>query len=126
MYIRSALFKRNHRFRVNYKAVEGRPDIYFTRTKVAIFIHGCYWHRHDGCKYGYIPKTNTAFWLAKFEANKKRDIVVYKALLENNVRVLIVWECTVRKIKHNLKAHDEVMEQIENFIFNTNHQYLEI
>ena len=125
-YIRSALFKRNYRFRVNYEAVDGHPDIYFTRTKVAVFVHGCYWHRHDGCKYSYIPKSNVGFWLAKFEANKKRDNLVYEALNRNSIRVLIIWECSVRKMKASIETHNDIMSKIESFIGTGCLQYLEI
>ena len=126
MYVRSALFKRKHRFRVNYKAVEGNPDIYFTRTKVAIFIHGCYWHRHHGCRYAYTPKSNVDFWLAKFEDNKKRDIAAHSALLDSGIRVLIIWECTVKKIQRDPTIHEEVMAQIEDFIQSKTQQILNI
>ena len=126
MYIRSALFKRNHRFRVNYKAVEGHPDIYFTRTKVAIFVHGCYWHRHEKCKYAYTPKSNTDFWLAKFEANKRRDDVVYDVLQKNGTHVLIVWECTIRRMKRDTSIECEIISQIENFIGDITQTFLEI
>ena len=126
MYIRSALFKRNYRFRVNHKAVEGHPDIFFTRVKVAIFVHGCYWHRHEGCKYAYIPKSNTDFWLTKFETNKNRDSVVYEALKQNGVRVLIVWECTIKKMKQSPNAHEEVMSRIDVFLNNEKQSFLEI
>ena len=126
MFIRSALFKRNYRFRVNYKAVAGHPDIYFSRAKVAIFVHGCYWHRHNECKHAYTPKSNADFWLAKFETNKKRDAVVYEMLEKDGIRILIVWECTVKKMKHDTKTHDEVMSQIEGFINDNEQSYQEI
>ena len=116
MYVRSALFRRNHRFRVNCNTVEGHPDIYFTRTRVAIFVHGCYWHRHSDCKYAYTPKSNTEFWLTKFAANMKRDAVVYDVLLNSGIRVLIIWECTVNRIRRDPASHDRVMAQIEAFL----------
>jgi len=126
VYIRSALFKRNFRFRVHYKAVEGRPDIYFPRIKAAIFIHGCYWHRHDGCKYAYTPKSHTDFWLAKFEENKKRDSLVYEKLIQNDIRVLIIWECTVRNMKMNADANFNIMNKLENFIFDNTQTFVQL
>jgi len=126
IFIRSALFSRNFRYRVNYKAVEGHPDIYFTRAKVAIFIHGCYWHRHDGCKFAYVPKSNSDFWLTKFESNTKRDSTVCEALLSAGIRVLIVWECTIRKMKRNTKFYEDSLECIERFISEQNQQFAEI
>jgi len=126
IYIRSALFKRNRRFRVNYKAIEGHPDIYFSKAKVAIFIHGCYWHRHVGCKYACIPKSNSDFWNTKFEANKKRDDVVYEMLQKNGIHVLIVWECTIKKMMCDANVYDKVISQIENFINGRTQPFLEI
>jgi DNA mismatch endonuclease (patch repair protein) len=126
MYIRSALSKRNHRFRVNYKLVEGHPDIYFTRIKVAVFIHGCYWHRHYGCKYAYTPKSNINFWVTKFEINKNRDDAVYEELKNNGVRILIIWECTVNKMKTNIELHNEIISRIEIFLNDNDQLFLEI
>lgn len=125
-YIRSALFKNNFRFRVNYHVIEGHPDIYFTRTKIAIFVHGCYWHRHNGCQYAYTPKSNVDFWLAKFTTNKKRDTVVYETLCNEGVRVLVIWECTVRKMWRDNEIHSAVIAQIEDFILTNSQQYLEL
>lgn len=126
LFIRSELFKRKHRFRVNYSIVEGRPDIYFSRIKVAVFVHGCYWHRHGGCKFAYTPKSNNEFWLSKFSANQKRDGIVNEALLNSGIRVLVIWECSIKKMKNNTCIYNEMMSRIENFIFRENQCYLEI
>jgi DNA mismatch endonuclease (patch repair protein) len=126
MFVRSALFKRNHRFRVNYKEVEGCPDIYFSRAKVAVFVHGCYWHRHMGCKYAYNPKSNIDFWNKKFNSNMKRDSFVYERLSKSGIRVLIIWECSVRNMKNNTDNYNEVITQTEDFIQNNNQQFKEI
>ena len=126
MYLRSILFRKKYRYRVNYKAIEGHPDIYFTRQKIAIFIHGCYWHRHEGCKYAYTPKSNSNFWLTKFDTNKRRDCVVYETLEKNGVRVLIVWECTIKKMKSNSEFYNRIITQIDDFIINRSTQFLEI
>jgi DNA mismatch endonuclease (patch repair protein) len=88
IYIRSALHKLNLRFRVNYKDINGQPDLYFTKKKVAIFVHGCYWHRHENCKYTYMPKSNMEFWNTKFESNKNRDRLVINSLMQEGIRVL--------------------------------------
>ena len=126
LFIRSALFRKNHRFRVNYKTITGHPDIYFTKLRVAVFIHGCYWHRHKGCKYAYTPKTNTDFWLAKFETNQTRDEFVFSQLFQSNVRILIIWECTVKKMQRDILFCDETIAKIENFIITGNTKLLEI
>jgi len=95
LYIRSLLHKHGLRFRVNYKDLPGKPDIWFPGEKVAIFIHGCYWHRHEGCKYAYTPKTNVEFWTTKLERNREHDKEVIEQLNELGIRVLTVWECTI-------------------------------
>jgi DNA mismatch endonuclease (patch repair protein) len=125
-YIRSALFKNKFRFRVNYDVIEGHPDIYLTKAKVAIFVHGCYWHRHNGCQYAYTPKSNVNFWLSKFTTNKKRDTIVYETLCNKGIRVLVIWECTVRRMWRDNEIHSGVIAQIEDFILADNLQYLEL
>jgi DNA mismatch endonuclease (patch repair protein) len=75
-----------------------------SRHRVAIFVHGCFWHRHDGCRLAYEPASNSAFWKAKFEGNVRRDSLVEKQLVDAGWRVLIVWECAVRDSASNPKA----------------------
>lgn len=126
LFIRSELHKRGYRFRVNSKLVEGHPDIYFTKKRVAVFVHGCYWHRHEGCRFAYVPKSNVDFWLKKFSNNIERDKMVVHILKNNGFRVLIIWECTVKNmIKDNL-AKERHLQQIETFINNSDLKFLEI
>lgn len=99
VFIRSTLFKERYRFRVNYKMVVGSPDIFFSKKKVAVFVHGCYWHRHNGCKFAYIPHSNEEFWERKFNENVARDKNAIQKLIENKIRVLVIWECTIEKMK---------------------------
>ena len=117
-YIRSLLHKAGLRFRVNYTEITGKPDLYFSRKKVAIFVHGCYWHRHEGCKYAYTPKSRLDFWLPKLEGNKKRSEAVNNKLLEDGVRVLVIWECTVKKMKKDDQYRDDKIKVITDFIQN--------
>ncbi len=86
------------RFRLHRKDLPGSPDIVLPKYETAIFVHGCYWHRHPGCKYATIPKTNQAFWLPKFERNVERDARKEAALRTLGWRVLIVWECETRDL----------------------------
>ncbi len=116
IFIRSELHKQGLRFYVNSKLVEGHPDIYFSKKKVAVFINGCYWHRHENCKLAYSPKSNTAFWLAKFDANKKRDIIVAEKLRCSGIRVLIIWECTVKKMMRDDVDCKNCLTRINDFI----------
>ena len=93
--VRSALHKAGYRFRLHRKDLPGKPDIVLPKYKTVIFVHGCYWHRHKGCKNTTTPKTNTEFWLNKFKENTKRDIRNQKALTELGWKVVIVWECEI-------------------------------
>jgi len=115
-FFRSALHRCGARFRVNKAGVPGNPDIYFSKKKVAIFVHGCYWHRHKGCKFAYIPKSNEKFWAKKHKANVKRDRTVLKLLRNEGVRVLTVWECTVKRMIKNSDFFDAVLQDAMAFL----------
>jgi DNA mismatch endonuclease (patch repair protein) len=95
--VRKELFKHGFRFRKNDKRYPGKPDIFLPKYKTAIFINGCFWHRHENCKYAYKPKTNVEFWENKINGTKKRDKAVKKKLEEMRINVLIVWECELKK-----------------------------
>lgn len=105
--LRSALWQRGHRFRIQYP-IEGKPDIVFPKKKLAIFCDGCYWHGCPECK--KIPETNKDFWLKKFEENKRRAKKVNKILQESSWIVLRIWG---HQIKNNL---DEVVLKIESIL----------
>ncbi|MGG7643911.1 very short patch repair endonuclease [Rhodovulum sp. YNF3179] len=90
--IRQALHKLGLRYRVNVSKMPGRPDIVFPKFNAAVFVHGCYWHRH-GCYRSTTPKSNTEHWLRKFIANRQRDARKSKSLRDSGWRVLTVWEC---------------------------------
>lgn len=94
--LRRALHSLGFRFRLHSKQVVGRPDIVLAKHNAAIFVHGCFWHRHEGCRYKTTPASRQEFWTAKFEANVARDAVVRAALRERGWRVAIVWECALR------------------------------
>lgn len=91
--IRRALHALGLRYRLGNKHLPGKPDIAFPRQKVAIFVHGCFWHRHENCKVANIPKSNTAFWQEKFDRNVARDKRATAQLEELGWRVETVWEC---------------------------------
>lgn len=101
--LRKALFARGFRYRVNDKKLPGKPDIVLPKYKTVIFIHGCFWHGHEDCKYAYIPKTNTRFWIDKITSNAERDKVNAEKLTALGWNVLTVWECEIRHThKQNL------------------------
>lgn len=116
IYFRKLLFSRGYRYRVNSKQVSGHPDIYLRKYNTAIFIHGCFWHRHEKCKYAYMPKSNVEFWNKKFDTNIRRDAVVQEELRAGGIKCLIIWECTVKQMKKNKEVCDKYMELVENFL----------
>ena len=97
--LRNALWQKGFRYRLNDKRLPGKPDIVFPKYRTAIFVHGCFWHGHKGCKYYTIPKTNTNFWVAKISRNQERDQEVWRLLEAKGWFVIIVWECQLKKGK---------------------------
>ena len=116
IYLRKLLFARGYRYGVNSKSVPGHPDIYLKKYNTAIFVHGCFWHRHEGCKYAYMPKSRVEFWKKKFDTNMKRDAIVQKELTDKKVKVMIVWECTVKRMKKDGEFRKEKLNQIEKYL----------
>ena len=96
--VRKLLHALGYRFRIQRKDLPGRPDIVLPRYKTAVFVNGCFWHRHEGCKYASTPSTNSEFWEKKFTANVERDARNYAALKDQGWNVLIIWECEVKEI----------------------------
>lgn len=98
-----AFFARGFRYRVNDTKLPGKPDIVLPKYKTVIFVHGCFWHGHEGCKYAYTPKTNTKFWVEKITSNAERDKVNLQKLTALGWNVLTVWECEIRHThKHDI------------------------
>lgn len=104
IYVRKILFREGFRYRLNQKNLPGRPDIVMSKFKTVIFIHGCFWHRHE-CHLSSIPKSNIDFWNKKFEANEKRDKRITQSLLDLGWNVIIIWECALRG---KSKLHEDV------------------
>lgn len=116
VYLRKLLFARGYRYRIADKSVPGHPDIFLRKYNTAIFVHGCFWHRHKACRYAYTPKSRVAFWQKKFDDNVRRDRVVQDELRAKNIRYLIVWECTIRRMMKEETARQSVIEQISEFL----------
>ena len=91
--IRSYLHRAGLRFRLHARTITGSPDVVLPGRGVVVFVHGCFWHRHAGCSKASVPKSNVAFWRAKFEENVRRDRRTTRALRRDGWRVLTVWEC---------------------------------
>jgi DNA mismatch endonuclease (patch repair protein) len=96
--VRSFLYHKGLRFRIHINKLPGRPDIVLPKYKTIIFVHGCFWHRHQGCKYAYIPKTRKKFWEKKFYENIKRFNEVRKILVKLGWRIIVIWECETGSI----------------------------
>ena len=90
--VRKFLHRKGLRFRLHAK-LPGKPDLTFPKYKTAVFVHGCFWHRHEGCRFSTTPKNNADFWQKKFAANVERDARATAQLDELGWRVLVVWEC---------------------------------
>ena len=95
--LRHSLWFRGFRYRVNDHQLPGSPDIVFPKYRSVVFVHGCFWHGHKGCKHYTVPKTNTDFWVAKVARNQERDQEVWRQLEAKGWSVIIVWECQLKK-----------------------------
>lgn len=91
--LRKALHRLGLRYRLHGAGLPGKPDLVFPRYRTVVFVHGCFWHRHAGCKIASTPKSNMSFWLEKFEKNIARDARVTAQLEATGWKVLVVWEC---------------------------------
>lgn len=116
IYFRKLLFAQGYRYSLNSNKVPGHPDIYLRKYNTAIYIHGCFWHRHPQCKYAYMPKSKVEFWQKKFEANIKRDYVVRMELEDRGIKCLIVWECTVKQMSKNNENCVLYLDMVKTFL----------
>jgi DNA mismatch endonuclease (patch repair protein) len=99
--VRSLVFSLGFRFRLHDSSLPGKPDLVFKTAKKVIFVHGCYWHRHNCQKGRSLPAINQTFWQQKFEANRKRDQRVRKDLRKAGWNVLVIWECQTKTTQRN-------------------------
>lgn len=97
--VRTLLHRLGFRFRLHCKQLPGRPDIVLPKHRKVVLVHGCYWHRHEGCKYAYSPKSRVEFWTQKFERNVARDREVLTLLEDAGWTCIVVWECETRDIE---------------------------
>lgn len=116
LYLRKLLFRKGYRYSLHSKKVPGHPDLYMPKYNLAIFVNGCFWHRHSGCKYAYTPKSRMDFWTEKFKRNVERDERVRQELMDAGIRRLVVWECAVRKMRKDPVFEEDCIKRIEEFI----------
>ena len=114
--VRSLLYKMGYRFRLHRKDLPGTPDIVLPKYKTVIFVHGCFWHRHKGCKYAYTPKSRVKFWKDKFTETVKRDKQHLKQLKENGWKVFIVWECETKDMDRLKKIINKILQEINGIL----------
>lgn len=115
--VRKFLWNRGFRYRLNNPRLPGHPDIVLRKYRTCVFVNGCFWHGHDGCKYFRLPKTNTEFWKKKIERNKERDKEEQVKLAQMGWHCITVWEC-------ELKA-DKREKALESLAFTLNHIFLQ-
>lgn len=108
--LRRFLHALGYRFRLHRKDLPGSPDIVLPKLRTCIFVHGCFWHHHTGCRYASTPKTRSEFWMAKFSRNVERDLENVQALEALGWKVLIVWECNVRQGTERLNEVHQALQ----------------
>jgi DNA mismatch endonuclease (patch repair protein) len=113
--VRRAAHALGYRFRLHRRDLPGSPDLVFPKLRCVIWVHGCYWHRHKGCRFAYEPKSNVEFWRSKFEKNKDRDRRAFAELVNMGWKPLVIWECETRdsaelkvRIASHLRERDEL------------------
>ena len=115
--LRSLLHRRGYRFRVHVKELPGKPDIVFHSRRKAIFVHGCFWHQHSGCREGRIPGLRREYWVPKLARNVKRDAAAIRSLKAQGWDVLTVWECEFGK------ASEQDIEKLLDFLGKPRYRY---
>lgn len=126
VYIRKLLFAHGFRYRIDEKSIPGHPDIFLRKFNTAIFVHGCFWHRHKDCRNASNPKSRTEYWRKKFDDNIKRDTMVAEAMRKRGTKQLIIWECTIRSMRKDPELEKRVLTRIEQFLHNAEMRELEL
>lgn len=114
MLVRKVLFAMGHRYRLHRRDLPGTPDIVMPGHRIAIFVHGCFWHAHQGCKYAKTPSTSAGFWTAKLQDNVDRDQRAANQLTAMGWRVLNVWECSTRDHEATARLPDALARWIDS------------
>ena len=117
VYLRKLLFAKGYRYRIADKNIPGHPDIFLRKYNTAIFIHGCFWHRHTGCKYAYTPKSRIEVWQKKFDDNVRRDAVVAEELQKQGIKQVVIWECTIKQMMRESVFQMKMLSEIESLFY---------
>lgn len=97
MVVRRLLHRAGFRYGLHRRDLPGRPDLTLPKLRAVVFVHGCFWHAHQGCKYAATPKSRREFWTEKFQSNRRRDADAVRLLISDGWRVAVVWECLLRR-----------------------------
>jgi DNA mismatch endonuclease (patch repair protein) len=117
MTVRRLLHAAGFRYRLHRKDLPGKPDLVLPKYNLVIFVHGCFWHQHQGCHYAYTPASNSEKWKVKLEGNRQRDLIQQQQLLDMGWRVLVIWECGLKHLEKEITGkisiilgHSEISE----------------
>lgn len=113
IYLRTLLWQRGLRYEKNVSNLPGKPDLYFPKFHTAIFVNGCFWHSHKGCKKATMPKTNVFFWEEKLRKTVERDKKNYKALSDMGILVLVVWGCEIEAMQKDPDIAQKTLDRLE-------------
>jgi len=113
MIVRKLVYSLGYRYRIHPKDVPGKPDLVFKGRKKVIFVHGCFWHRHEGCLNTRTPKSRVGFWEEKFRKNQERDRAHYKKLSQAGWKYLIIWECQVKNTENLEQQVFQFLEELK-------------
>ena len=112
MIVRRWLHSRGFRYRLNHRGLPGHPDIVLRKYRTCIFVNGCFWHGHEGCRYFRLPKTNVDFWRTKIERNRARDLRDHDALARLGWHTVVIWECSLRP-----SVRQQTLESLEQTLY---------
>jgi DNA mismatch endonuclease (patch repair protein) len=101
--VRQLLYAAGFRYRLHDSGLPGKPDLSNKKRKIAVFVHGCFWHQHEGCKRANIPKSNTDYWIPKLKSNVKRFENNVEKLGKMGFRTIVIWECEIKNLEKNNK-----------------------
>jgi len=112
--VRKYLFAHGFRYRLHDKKLPGKPDIILPKYKTVLFVHGCFWHAHENCRYAIMPKSNTDYWTGKISGNVSRDFSSSKKLLDTGWKIIVIWECNLRKLNFDFTM-EQLMVQLREY-----------
>ena len=120
MIVRRWLHSRGFRYRLNHRGLPGHPDIVLRKYRTCIFVNGCFWHGHEGCRYFRLPKTNVDFWRTKIERNRARDLRDHDALARLGWHTVVIWECSLRpSVRQQTRpsVRQQTLESLEQTLY---------